>query len=316
MAVVPLQSITVVRISLRVDGEPQLLILMNADGLVKRMGYSALHRYEEAVATDRIPGVFEDFMSAVPPKLLERAGSYEDPGREGHLCQWRLEFEGEDGVARFDLSYASGSAGLPPAMARLVERAESLTDGMYQDQLGVGGGDDASVSGPADVGPRTDSEPPVAPVHTPGLDVAEAHAPWSIGQYLSFEGRIGRADYIVQYLLPLMALSFAGSFADGLVGLAGESGVGPMGVMASLLTFWPSMAGWAKRMHDFGVSLWILPKVMLGGVVAVGLGLVVHPGLGVVAMGLFALVFFALCIASYVWPGTDGPNEYGPPRIS
>ena len=51
MSTMSLESIDSVRISLRVEGVPQLLILMRADGQVKRMGYSALSQYEETGAT-------------------------------------------------------------------------------------------------------------------------------------------------------------------------------------------------------------------------------------------------------------------------
>lgn len=295
-------SITSVRISLRVDGEPHLLIMLDAGGHVKRMGFSALSKYEDVVATGAEAGLFEEFTGSVPQGLLARAGVYRDPGTEGARCEWRIEFEGETGAARFDLTYCAGSAGLPPAMAALVDRAERLTDSWYGEHLAL---EEAPSFAPP---PRE----PVGATAMPTPPVSGAGSTWTIGEYLSFKGRIGRADYLVQYVLPLMALSFAGGFADGVVGLATPEGIGPMGAAATLLTLWPSMAGWAKRLHDFDTSLWVVPGVMFGGGLLLAVGLMLSPVLGIAAGAVLVLAVVALFLATYCLPGTKGPNRYGP----
>lgn len=303
---VPRDSITSVRVSLRVDGEPHLLIALDAHGHVKRMGYSSLSAREPLVAAGHADGLFQAFMDTVPPGLLDRAGVYTDPGTDGSRCHWRLDFDGEQGPARFELTYCAGSAGLPAAIAKLVEKAEGLTESWYDEHLMMAGAGRAA-SQPAQARIDAPVAPPAA-ARRPN-DVAQTG---SIGNYLSFRGRIGRIDYILQYGLPLVAISFAGSFADGFVGLASGDQIGPMGMAAALLTLWPSLAGWAKRLHDLDFSFRLVVGSFVGAGVLMGVTFALSPGLGLAAGALFALGMIGVTLATYFAPGTTGPNQYGP----
>lgn len=320
-------SITSISISMRADGKPRFLLVLNASGQMKRMGYRALGRVEETIAVGEADGVFEDFMSTVPEGLLSRAGSYEDPGTEGPRCQWRIDFDSELGPRRFDITYCAASAGLPAAIDKLVGRAESLTDEWYRSEVEAAtaevddvarqmAGATAPGSAPGGPVPPAAGMPPVT-----GLPPAQTLPPpsvWADGgirNYLSFEGRIGRMDYLMNYCVPLAALGFAGAFADAFVGIGGD-GLGPMGALSSLLTIWPAMAGFAKRLHDLDLSLWVFPGAMVGMMLMIGVGVVVGGPLALIPLVVSVLAMMALSIAVYLWPGTKGPNKYGPDPVA
>lgn len=113
-----------------------------------------------------------------------------------------------------------------------------------------------------------------------------------MGNYFSFNGRIGRQTYWLAYLLP----AFAVLCVAGLIDVAnghGSEGVGPTGLVASLVCLVPSLAGGAKRCHDRGKSGWWL---LVGLVPILGL--------------LWSLIELG-CLR-----GTWGANEYGGDPLS
>lgn len=328
----PADSITSLSISMRADRAPHFLLVLTATGQVKRMGYRDLNRVEESIAAGEVAGVFDDVVAAIPPGLLERAGTYEDPGMDGVRCQWRLDFETEMGLRRFDISYSSGSAGLPKAIGALVAKAEKATESWYAAHLETASeeaasGPEADEAGPAPYGhPMATTAPGVAggPAPTepaaplPEAQSLPAQSLWADGgirNYLSFEGRIGRMDYLMMYCVPLAALGFAGAFADGLVGFGAEA-IGPMGALASLITIWPGFAGFAKRLHDMNLSLWVFPGAMLAMTLTVAVGVAVGSPIGLIPAALVGLGVIGLSLATYVWPGTKGPNRFGPEPVA
>ena len=293
---------------MRVDGEPHFLVSFDSEGRVKRMGSSALSSDDGRVASGHLNGTLQRLLEAVPQDLLGRAGVYEDPGTTGPRCQWRVEFEGGSGPVRIDLTYHAGSAGLPPAIATLVGRAEELTESWYRKALAD---QEAAAAAPVPADVRVAQAGADS-----GAAVASGHAIQTIGDYLSFKGRIGRIDYIMLYGLPLTAFSFLGGFADGFVGLGTESQIGPMAAAATLISIWPGMAGWAKRLHDFDMSLWVVPGVILPCGVLIGIGVALSPWLGLAGAVIGGIAIVLLTVATYAWPGTKGSNRFGPAPIS
>jgi len=158
----------------------------------------------------------------------------------------------------------------------------------------------------------------------------------TIGQWLSFQGRIGRRTFWLGYVLPLFLASIVASILDAAFGLVPSGDampmdatqVGPLAAIVSLLSIWPSLAGSIKRLHDRDRSgWWIGGFYLLGGIVVVttlasawvtlatrspaeawSLLVVVSMGGGVLLIG-YALW---LIVETGFLRGTPGPNRYGP----
>ena len=99
--------------------------------------------------------------------------------------------------------------------------------------------------------------------------------------WFSFEGRISRSTYWLQYVLPMFVLGLVVIMVAGKIGL-------PAARFILVLSMWPAMAGAVKRCHDRGHSGWY---VLIGLIPVIG-GLWLSIELGLLA-------------------GTPGANEYG-----
>lgn len=144
------------------------------------------------------------------------------------------------------------------------------------------------------------------------------------GLFLTSQGRIGRKDFWIGFLI---------LFVAGLV-----LGVIPLlGFVISLALIYPNVCIVAKRLHDAGRSGWLaavpygagLLYGVLAGVVggaalftAAAGGAMTDAGalgaLGMVGVLGFVLVLFLLGFLLWVGlsKGDPGPNRYGPPPMS
>lgn len=102
----------------------------------------------------------------------------------------------------------------------------------------------------------------------------------ALKDYAKFDGRATRTQYWMFYLFNFV-FSFVLGFVDGMLGLAGDSGYGPLGGLYSLAVLIPAIAVGVRRMHDGGRSGWWL------------------------IVPIANLVFL-------IMDGTHGPNQYGP----
>lgn len=105
------------------------------------------------------------------------------------------------------------------------------------------------------------------------------------------DGRIGRRDLWLRFILPYLAINFvlasidvaAGGFEPGAT-------IGTLSGIFFALSVWPSIAVNVKRLHDRDSSGWMLLITLI-------------PVLG----HLWLLIYVGLM------PGTPGPNRFGPP---
>jgi len=108
---------------------------------------------------------------------------------------------------------------------------------------------------------------------------------------------------------------FWGGFMDGL-----QSQSTPMSDIFSLLTFIPSLAVGARRLHDIGRTGWwqISPLIAIIGLTVaaiVSIGTDSGSNLAVVVMIVSGLIMLGLFILILVWYCTDShrhENKYGP----
>lgn len=86
-------------------------------------------------------------------------------------------------------------------------------------------------------------------------------------QYADFSGRARRKEYWMFALFNVIALLVA-SLVDGMLGMRGASGIGPVYGLYGLAVMVPGIAVAVRRMHDLGKSGWVL---LLGLIPLVGL---------------------------------------------
>jgi uncharacterized membrane protein YhaH (DUF805 family) len=106
-------------------------------------------------------------------------------------------------------------------------------------------------------------------------------------RYAQFSGRSRRKEYWMYTLFVVLVSLIAGAI-DGALGLAGESGYGPLGGIFTLATLIPSIAVGIRRLHDTDRSGWWLLIALIP------------------LIGALVLLFF------FVSDGTGGPNRFGP----
>jgi hypothetical protein len=117
-------------ITLKVNGETALLILLAEDGSVNRMGNGSVTNTDHVlvIGVNSEP-LFARFMARVTPEMLRYQGAYEFPNRKGANCELTilLGYRGGDRSGGFGFLYGSESQGPPRDIAELVRYAVELT---------------------------------------------------------------------------------------------------------------------------------------------------------------------------------------------
>jgi uncharacterized membrane protein YhaH (DUF805 family) len=92
------------------------------------------------------------------------------------------------------------------------------------------------------------------------VQAGPVYAPPSLGKFLfSFEGRISRYQYWVQFVIPYVVLYVVAIIVDLLTGTYNaQSGVGLFSTIFLLSVIWPSLAILVKRCHDRNRSGWFV----------------------------------------------------------
>ena len=145
---------------------------------------------------------------------------------------------------------------------------------------------------------------------------------WTL--YTSLQGRISKRTFLLWVFLPIaVTRMLASTIAMALYGAPdslSELG-GPWESAQWLLTFWPSVAGTVKRLHDLEINAKHVAGMYGAWAVAITLFLfnrtgsdVVTPGLiAAMVTGIFALIYtLYLLIPCCFQRGVEGPNNYGP----
>jgi len=153
-----------------------------------------------------------------------------------------------------------------------------------------------------------------------GLTPPPLSPPSWIDLLFSFEGRISRKSFW------LSGLALTGVCLLVMIGLAAVMGMDSLdskkGVSSKLLNvynvatlpfYWPTLALYLKRLHDFGQgSGWLWPLAILSALLF-GLSLIDSLDLMYQIVSVVLLVFLLIvgCLK-----GTDGPNQYGPDPLA
>jgi len=107
--------------------------------------------------------------------------------------------------------------------------------------------------------------------------------------YVGLRGRIGRRVFWLQGVLALLLVAMIGNALMDIAGVEADMA----GKLVNLVLAWPVIAVSAKRWHDCNKSGW---WVLINMIPAIG--------------------WLAGLVANGFWPGTPGPNRYGPDPLT
>ena len=127
----------VIMMTLLVDGEQSLFIMLGADGSINRVGTGAVDNDERDMFIGRTdPALFHGLCEQITPELLAWCGqSMAAPEPQGAICELTTVFNranGEESVTEW--RYGSESQGPPPEVGRFVVAAVQATDPWFAQQ--------------------------------------------------------------------------------------------------------------------------------------------------------------------------------------
>lgn len=127
-----LPDITSLTVSLDVEGESVLFILLDRDGTMNRLGSGRTDNDEHdmvisTIATTTLAHVLEP----LTPEWLERDGLFQMPDPKGPPCELTLMLAGDHDALTFAFLYGAESRGVPPPFRTVVERAVEATQAEY-----------------------------------------------------------------------------------------------------------------------------------------------------------------------------------------
>jgi len=110
--------------------------------------------------------------------------------------------------------------------------------------------------------------------------------------YVTFSGRAARSEYWYWVLFTIIGSIVTGVLDSTVLGYDVTAGdVSPLSGIFDLVTFLPSLALGARRLHDIDRTAWWL--------------LILLTGIGAILLLVWAC-----------FKGTDGPNRFGPDRLA
>jgi hypothetical protein len=124
-------------ITLKINKDTALFILIAEDGTVNRMGDGSLSsaNADVFIGINREP-LFSRFVARITPEMLVQQGAYDVPNRKGAECELTilLGYRGSERSAGFKFVYGAESQGPPREIAELVRYAAELTAPWHEEQ--------------------------------------------------------------------------------------------------------------------------------------------------------------------------------------
>ena len=138
-----MESLRVIMVDLDVDGQQSLVVLLDQEGLVNRLGTGAVNNTERKFFIGRTDQpLFAQLRDKVDSAWITHQGAYEVPEKRGSLCTLTIMFQhadGQENAIRF--RYGSESEGPPGDICHFVAEAVRLTDPWYGQQKLLAGGE-------------------------------------------------------------------------------------------------------------------------------------------------------------------------------
>lgn len=124
-------------VTLKINNDTALFILLAEDGTVNRMGDGSLTNTDREmfIGLNREP-LFARFIARITPEMLQHQGAYELPNRQGADCELTLllGYRGSERSAGFKFIYGSESQGPAREIGELVRYAAELTTPWHEEQ--------------------------------------------------------------------------------------------------------------------------------------------------------------------------------------
>ena len=125
-------DVTSLTVSLDIDGQTSLFILLDRDGTMNRMGSGTADATEEEMVIGPVAADALDYaLEPLKPKWLEKTGTFQMPEPQGSPCELTLMLAGEDDANTYTFLYGEKSLGVPSPFRTVVERAVKVTQETY-----------------------------------------------------------------------------------------------------------------------------------------------------------------------------------------
>lgn len=128
------EDVTGLAITLKVEDDLSLLVLVATDGSINRLGTGTINNTEKEMfigVTD--PKLFESIRPHINPNVIRWIGGRADQAPKGKICEltiWLFLPNKEERTIYF--KYGSESIGPPPEVSRLVLAAIEITNPWYE----------------------------------------------------------------------------------------------------------------------------------------------------------------------------------------
>lgn len=129
------EDVTALAITLKVEDDLSLLVLLAADGSINRLGNGTINNTEKEMfigVTD--PKLFESIRPHIKSDVIRWIGGRADEAPKGKICEltiWLFLPSKEERAIYF--KYGSESVGPPPEVSRLVLAAIEITNPWYEE---------------------------------------------------------------------------------------------------------------------------------------------------------------------------------------
>lgn len=126
-------DIQVLWITLTIDGEDSLLIVLGRDGLVNRQGTGIAGKTQKALYIGKHSGIFKEVLNSVDEDFLQYMGAYKAKKIKGSVCRLTVNFEFSGKKTHgFVWKYGLESQGPPRELTQVVIKAIEMTEPHYQ----------------------------------------------------------------------------------------------------------------------------------------------------------------------------------------
>ncbi|HKY73182.1 MAG TPA: hypothetical protein VJL88_14785 [Nitrospira sp.] len=129
------EDVTGLAITLKVEDDLSLLVLLAADGSINRLGSGTIHNTEKEMFIGVAdPTLFESIRPQINSDVIRWIGGHADQAPKGKICEltiWLFLPNKEERAIYF--KYGSESIGPPHEVSRLVLAAIEITNPWYEE---------------------------------------------------------------------------------------------------------------------------------------------------------------------------------------